>query len=275
MNSPFTPLRVATLAMILTVMTLSSGWANPTPTPTPTSTIPNAIVHYPGKALNINLSKYYTLPLASTNAGQTNTVVAATSMGNFLIQLFPTNTPATVANFLNYATNGYYNNMLLERLVSGFVLQTGSYQADQALTFPPLATNFGTIPSEAGISNLTGTLAMALSTGPDSATSAWFINLANNASQLDGTNDGGPFTVFGQVVSNTMPVVSSIAALTTYSYNSSYASLTNLPLTGVTSGQSSLYFTNLVVMNGMQLVQAPYTLSSQPISSPPHYKERI
>lgn len=108
--------------------------------------------------------------------------------------------PITVANFLNYLNSGRYENVFAHRLDPGFVLQSGGFNlSDNSLqavsTDPPIANEFTNDPR---FSNLYGTIAMAkVGNDPNSATSQWFINLANNVF-LDSTNGG--FTVFGRVI---------------------------------------------------------------------------
>jgi peptidyl-prolyl cis-trans isomerase A (cyclophilin A) len=119
-------------------------------------------------------------------------------------------TPQTVNNFLAYINSGEYANTIVHRSVASFVIQAGGYTTDGNHI-----NTFGTIPGESSteaMTNIPGTLAMALSTGPDSATSEWFINLANN-SFLNDTSDGGPFTVFGQTMYNGLTVANNIASL--------------------------------------------------------------
>ncbi|MDG2176642.1 MAG: peptidylprolyl isomerase [Gammaproteobacteria bacterium] len=134
-------------------------------------------------------------------------VCVDTNVGEFCLELFPDITPITVANFLNYANSGRYDDTIVHRSVPGFVIQGGGYEAS------PLGTSItrdNTIQNEFNRSNLRGTIAMARLGGQvNSATSEWFVNLANNAN-LDSV-DGG-FTVFGEVVSG-MDVVDAIAAL--------------------------------------------------------------
>jgi cyclophilin family peptidyl-prolyl cis-trans isomerase len=140
--------------------------------------------------------------------------------------------PLTTANFLKYvnATNvsqnvlSNYSGSIMHRLARNFVLQGGGYwpsfvQGAPWATLDPNAIvdldgNLGTAnPTVAGEynvapvrSNLAGTISMALSTGPNSATDQWFINLANN-SFLDSASSGGPFTVFGQVAGDGMGLI--------------------------------------------------------------------
>ncbi len=130
-----------------------------------------------------------------------------TPLGNIPLQLFDSQTPNTVANFVTYINNGEYTPTIIQRSAPGFVLQGGGTKPDGSENTPVASLN-----SEAGISNTTGTIAMALSTGPNSGTNQWFINLANN-SELNGTADGGPFTVFGTVVDAGMTVANAISQL--------------------------------------------------------------
>jgi cyclophilin family peptidyl-prolyl cis-trans isomerase len=140
---------------------------------------------------------------------------------NLTLQLFDHDKPATVQNFIHYLTSGAYSNMFMDRLLPGFVLQGGSYDAanrtnaalsgfsitqtyvDTFVENPPLISsldnefNVGPV-----IHNGYGTVAMAKKSGdPDSAESAFFFNLANNSANLDFQNSG--FTVFGRVTSGT------------------------------------------------------------------------
>jgi cyclophilin family peptidyl-prolyl cis-trans isomerase len=142
-----------------------------------------------------------------------------TSEGDVFVRLYNSATPLNVANFLNYANNGRYNGTFIDRYVAGFVSQGGSYTYTQQAGFQTIP-QFAPVLNEPGISNLTGTIAMAKvdpsqGGGPDSATSAWFFNLVNNASNLDFQNGG--FTVFGRVLGNGMNTVNQIQ---NYTYDS-------------------------------------------------------
>jgi cyclophilin family peptidyl-prolyl cis-trans isomerase len=134
------------------------------------------------------------------------TVAIQTSSGPINLVLFDKTTPRTVANFVNYIEDGKYNNMIFHRLVQGFVLQGGAYQfnSSAAAGTNPL-TAIATDPAvqnEPGVSNIANTIAMAKVGGdPNSATSQFFFNLANNASNLD-TQNGG-FTAFGELADQT------------------------------------------------------------------------
>ena len=143
------------------------------------------------------------------------TVIMETSLGSFEVELFDEVAPNTVANFLKYVGDGDYQNSFIHRSVPGFVIQGGGYiHRGTANTF---LNNLGIVPTDAPVvnefhrSNTRGTIAMAKIGGdPNSATSQWFINLADNSASLD--SDNGGYTVFGVVSGNGMSVVDEIAS---------------------------------------------------------------
>jgi cyclophilin family peptidyl-prolyl cis-trans isomerase len=260
----------------------ASAEATPTPTPKPSPTpdtvkvlqkIPDTIIPANSQGFVINLSKHLKAPAAPSDL-----VMVNSSLGNFYIQLFPTNAPITVVNFLSYINAGAYQNTVVHRSVPGFIIQTGGYTLDSSLS---AVSTFPAITNEFGLSNLQGTVAMALvGTNPDSATSQWFINLTNNSSILDASNTAGnpPFTVFGQVIGNGMKVVNAIAALPTYSdlINSTNYELNNsifsqsspfytMPLSGVTTNQTGLYYANVVSITNV--VTLPYCVTCSDTTS--------
>lgn len=121
------------------------------------------------------------------------------------VELFDHDKPLTVANFVRLVETGAYSRMFFHRLVPGFVIQGGGYRANETYTMVEGVPHFGPITNEFDTgplrSNVRGTLAMAKLPGdPDSATSQFFINLADNSAILDGQNGG--FTVFGRVISD-------------------------------------------------------------------------
>ncbi len=128
------------------------------------------------------------------------------ALGSLVIQLFDTDKPITVQNFLRYVREGRYTNMFSHRLIPGFVMQAGGFSVTNRNTVNADffdIPDYGTIKNEFGVgpklSNVLGTIAMAKSpTGPDTASSEWFINLGDNSTNLDIQNGG--FTVFGKVV---------------------------------------------------------------------------
>lgn len=159
---------------------------------------------------------------------QASTVRLLTALGPIDIALYDTEAPLTVANFLSYVNSSAYNNSFIHRSVPGFIIQGGGYtwnsEANKVATIPALAP----VQNEfsATRSNVRGTIAMAkVGNDPNSATSQWFINLADNSLNLD--NQNGGFTVFGQVTAGGMQVVDAIAALSTVNAGGTF---TNLPI---------------------------------------------
>jgi len=152
-----------------------------------------------------------------------------TSFGIIEVNLFDNTTPETVANFLSYANSGSYANNVVHRSVSNFIIQGGGFTytgpvAVNSFTLDSIST--GTpVANDPKLSNLRGTIAMAKTSNPDSATSQWFINLSNNANSLDVASNAGGFTVFGQVVGDGMQVVDAIAALTRLNGGGAFAEI--------------------------------------------------
>ena len=139
-----------------------------------------------------------------------------TSLGVVYLELFDNIAPKTVSNFLEYVNSGDYNGTIIHRSIPGFVIQTGGFRLNQDLQLQTV-TSRGTIENEFQLSNTRGTIAMAKVSGdPNSATSQWFVNLADNAQNLD--NQNGGFTVFGRVIADGMNVIDSIARLPRYNF---------------------------------------------------------
>lgn len=135
-----------------------------------------------------------------------------TTAGMIKVELYPEAAPKSVANFLEYVKSGYYDGTQFHRVIKGFMIQAGGYGADYKSkpTRAPIA-----IESEssvkAGLSNTPGTLAMARTGNPDSATAQFFINVADNK-RLDftaPTPQGYGYTVFGKVIAG-MDIVDKI-----------------------------------------------------------------
>jgi cyclophilin family peptidyl-prolyl cis-trans isomerase len=139
-----------------------------------------------------------------------------------------------VANFLGYALRGNFTNSIIHRSVPGFVIQGGGFGLNGS-TIVPVKTDAAVV-NEPGISNTRGTVAMAKVDGdPDSATSQWFINLADNSGNLDQQNGG--FTVFGRVAGNGMAVADRVAGLARQNLG---GALGQLPLWGANATVSNL-----------------------------------
>jgi cyclophilin family peptidyl-prolyl cis-trans isomerase len=149
---------------------------------------------------------------AGDNACTEGTVPATieTDRGNIRITLDRGKAPATVDNFLAYARDGFYADTVFHRVIPGFMIQGGGLTGDmeRKSTRAPITNE-----SDNGLSNARGTLAMARTSDPDSATSQFFINLTDNA-RLDGQKGQPGYTVFARVTEG-MDVVDRIAAVET------------------------------------------------------------
>ena len=141
-------------------------------------------------------------------------VTLVTSMGTVVLELNPNAAHKTVNNFLQYVSSGFYTNMIFHRVIAGFVIQSGGFTSGLNSVNPAYpAINLET-PN--GLSNLTGTLAMARTSDPNSATTQFYINVADNTNldYVDSNNPG--YAVFGKVVTG-LDVVNAIATVPTQS----------------------------------------------------------
>ena len=162
--------------------------------------------------------------LISLQSASATTVRVSTSLGDFSIELFDDVTPITVTNFLNYVNSGRFNGTVIHRSVPGFVIQGGWLSYNAATNQLEKIILDAAIQNEFSVSNTRGTVAMAKVGGdPNSATSQWFVNLADNSANLDGQNGG--FTAFGRVTGDGMTVVDNISAQPTVTI----AGITNFP----------------------------------------------
>ncbi|KAA1156971.1 peptidylprolyl isomerase [Pseudoalteromonas fuliginea] len=148
--------------------------------------------------------------LAAASFTSTATIVEMnTSQGVIEINLFDQQTPKTVENFLSYVQDDSYNETVIHRSVSNFVIQGGGFTFSDSLD---AITTKPTVTNEPVFSNVKGTIAMAkLSGDANSATSQWFFNITDNSAALD-TQNGG-FTVFGQITAASQSTLDKIAAL--------------------------------------------------------------
>jgi cyclophilin family peptidyl-prolyl cis-trans isomerase len=160
-------------------------------------------------------------------------VVLETNLGNIVIELFPSQAPITVDNFLGYVNSGFYDYLLFHRSIPGFMIQGGAYYYYNGSIYywPPDQPNIIN-ESHNGLSNVRGTIAMARTSDPNSANSQFFINIVNNPS-LDRANaaDHFGYCVFGQVVQG-MDVVDAIAAVPTRYINDSLQNFPD-PMVGI------------------------------------------
>jgi cyclophilin family peptidyl-prolyl cis-trans isomerase len=139
-------------------------------------------------------------------------VTLETSKGEIVVELYPDKAPATVKSFLAYVNEKFYDGTIFHRVISGFMIQGGGFTPDmnQKATHAPVKNE-----ADNGLSNVRGSIAMARTSDPHSASSQFFVNLKDNTF-LDRaqSQDGWGYTVFGKVVSG-METVDAIAAVPT------------------------------------------------------------
>lgn len=143
------------------------------------------------------------------------TVILHTTYGPITLKLNEEKAPKTVANFLEYAKNGHYDGTLFHRVIDGFMVQGGGFDAEfnQKPTLDPIENE-----ADNGLKNTTGTVAMARTQDPDSATAQFFINVSDN-SFLNHTSksvQGWGYCVFGEVIEG-MDTVNQIKGVKTTS----------------------------------------------------------
>ncbi|MBC7755637.1 MAG: peptidyl-prolyl cis-trans isomerase [Bdellovibrio sp.] len=149
----------------------------------------------------------------SVSAEAAPSVEFQTNQGNFTVELYPEKAPKTVANFLQYVKDGYYENTIFHRVINHFMIQGGGFERDLSEKNTRAA-----VVNEAGngLLNQTGTIAMARTADPDSATAQFFVNLFDNQF-LDYTGpdpDQIGYCVFGKVTSG-MDVIQKIGVTQT------------------------------------------------------------
>ena len=123
-------------------------------------------------------------------------ITLSTNFGNIILELDADKAPITVENFLSYAKNGYYNDTIFHRVIDGFMIQGGGFDAamKQKATEKPIKNE-----ASNGLKNNKYTIAMARTSIPDSATSQFFINVNNNDFLNHPGQDGWGYCVFGKV----------------------------------------------------------------------------
>jgi cyclophilin family peptidyl-prolyl cis-trans isomerase len=170
-------------------------------------------------------------PVVQLAVAQSTADSALGPMGTIELELDPVAAPVTVQNFLDYVNEGFYDATVFHRVVAGFVIQGGGYTPGspnpelQEPTQPPIA-----LESDNGLSNLRGTLAMARTSDPNSATSQFYINVVDNLA-LDYRSEQQPgYAVFGRVTAG-LEVVDAISVVPTRSVPS--LGLTHLPVTDI------------------------------------------
>ena len=158
------------------------------------------------------------LVVLSVAAGTPGAALAAdpqvdlkTNLGTIRVELYPAKAPKTVANFLQYVKDGHYNGVIFHRVIPDFMIQVGGYEKGmkERPTRPPIENE-----AKNGLKNELGTLAMARTSAPHSASAQFFINVKNNDFLNYPGQDGWGYAVFGKVVSG-MDVVMKISKVPT------------------------------------------------------------
>lgn len=139
-----------------------------------------------------------------------------TNMGDFAVELDHENTPKTAENFLNYVKEGFYDNTIFHRVINGFMIQGGGFEPGmkEKQTKTPIENE-----ADKGGKNVLGSIAMARTSDPHSATAQFFINVKDNdfLNYQSSTEQGWGYCVFGKVTSG-LEVISKIKAVRTGSH---------------------------------------------------------
>jgi cyclophilin family peptidyl-prolyl cis-trans isomerase len=193
--------------------------------------------------------KLFILAILSVIAGvssaanpQVTLHVSGAVSGDIVLEIYADKAPVTAANFINYVQGGFYNGLIFHRVISGFMIQGGGFDTNLVPKTPgsPIISE-----SSNGLSNLRGTIAMARTTDPHSATAQFFINHVDNAflDDVPVFYSGGNaykkygYCVFGRVLSG-MDVVDAIAALPTATENG----MPNVPVNDVIIQSATVTF---------------------------------
>jgi peptidyl-prolyl cis-trans isomerase A (cyclophilin A) len=203
--------------------------------------------------------------LAARPAFADTIVTFTTNLGTFDVQLYDTQVPTTVANFLSYVNAGSYTNSIFHRSTTNNpagiqIVQGGGFElvmtTATTASIDPIATA-APIPLQAGLSNLKGTIAMARTAAPNSATSQWFFNVTDNL-DLDPSPGNDGYAVFGAVIGGGISVIEAIGAVPVYDASSVLLNpaFSELPLLN-----PALEPQNLVMVNSIVAVPEPGTLA--------------
>jgi cyclophilin family peptidyl-prolyl cis-trans isomerase len=166
--------------------------------------------------------------LTSQNSGPNPIVVIDTSMGTIKVELFQDKSPVTVEYFLKYVDEKHYDGTIFHRVIPGFMIQGGGFEPgmrEKKSKQPPIRNEAGN-----GLTNARGTLAMARTDNPDSATDQFFFNTEDNKKGLDRQGANAGYTVFGKVIDG-MDIVDNIARVRTGQHPSGHK---DVPLQDVT-----------------------------------------
>ena len=154
------------------------------------------------------------LPSMAQQAQKAERVQFVTSQGKFTVEVYPDAAPKTVANFMEYVKSGFYTGTIFHRVINGFMVQGGGFDREmkEKATRAP-------IPLEAqnGLKNKAGTVAMARTANPNSATAQFFVNVVDNPNLDYPQPDGNGYAVFGKVVEG-MDTIEKIKNVPTTAY---------------------------------------------------------
>lgn len=158
-------------------------------------------------------------PAAATP--KTERVQFVTSAGKFTLEVYPDAAPKTVANFMEYVKSGFYAGTIFHRVISGFMVQGGGFDRDmkEKPTRAPIP-----LESQNGLKNKAGTVAMARTSNPNSATAQFFVNVVDNPNLDYPQPDGNGYAVFGKVVEG-MDTIDRIKSVPT----TAYGAMRNVP----------------------------------------------
>ncbi len=166
--------------------------------------------------LSIIMMLAFPITMVGTASNENPVATVQTDLGTIEIELYQDDAPITVENFVRYAEDGFYDGLIFHRVIEEFMIQGGGFYPNmqqKETTYPPIQNE----AADSGHRNTRGTIAMARTQDPHSATSQFFINHDDNDFlDWDRAQDGSGYCVFGQVISG-MDVVDSIASVETTS----------------------------------------------------------
>src|SRR5258707_9813921 len=175
---------------------------------------PQSPMNLPAKRVVALAVLFLAIPVAWA---QNPRVEFKTNMGSFALELYPDKAPKTVANFVQYDQSGFYNGTIFHRVIDGFMIQGGGFESGmrEKKTRAPIENEAG-IALKAGLKNELGTIAMARTPDPNSATAQFFINVKDNGflDYREPSPQGIGYAVFGRVVEG-MNVVLRISRVST------------------------------------------------------------
>ena len=161
---------------------------------------PQSLMNLPVKRIVTLAVLFLAIPVAWA---QNPRVEFKTSMGSFALELYADKAPKTVANFIQYVNSGFYNGTIFHRVIDGFMIQGGGFEAGmrEKTTRAPIENEAG-LALKAGLKNELGTVAMARTPNPNSATAQFFINVKDNGflDYREPSPRGFGYAVFGRVV---------------------------------------------------------------------------